>query len=475
MLPMKLKPAGGTVANAAKSSLRLAAIAVLLAAPASAQFVQVPEGSSIAGALQHIGVANPGSPPAFGGLGFHGVTAKSGMIAGQLGFSGPKASAGLDGILGYQGTGAPPNPPVGAARFRGIGQPDADIAGDLGFEGINESDGGIAGKMGFLGIAGPQGDISGRLAFIGQVPAHSDISGALGFSGCKPEEVPAIHAAETPPNFQDPQFDPNIALEGNYIVTWADADRPMALASLTKGGGMGVVSGDDGYQLFEFTRAPDAEWRLDLWIPPSDTIAATSGYADSVAIKGDGLVEIEHSYSVLGNWGGISNLTAANGGLTGNWTYREQTGQEIWTPVRSRVNGVSKVDQSDSEIQPIGTPVTLTTPYWGPVYSMRGNRESVVLRLYGDNMWGRHYYWIARGTGLEVGRQAPICSAAKGTDFATGIEYCWTPGRIIGVEVSLNVWSEARSGPQILVFDETEIPFYLEVEGAPPPDLTCTK
>jgi len=62
----------------------------------------------------------------------------------------------------------------------------------------------------------------------------------------------------------------------------------------------------------------------------------------------------------LGSWGGISNLTAANGGLAGRWSYGEQSGQEIWTPER-----------------------------------------------------------------------------------------------VIGVEMSLNVWSKARSGPLVLIFDET--------------------
>lgn len=121
-----------------------------------------------------------------------------------------------DDVANETEAGAPPNAPVGAVRFRGIAQPGLEIAGGLGFEGFSEPRSAIAAALGIVGTAGPQGDITGKLAFFGQVPARSAISGALGFSGCQPEEVAAIYAAETPPDFQDPRFGPSIRFEGNH-------------------------------------------------------------------------------------------------------------------------------------------------------------------------------------------------------------------------------------------------------------------
>ena len=423
--------------------------------------------------------------PVRGSLSYSGVVA-GGEISGHLAYSGITGeNGGASGRLQFFGVSALSAPIVGSVQFTGVRPMMEPVVGVLGYVGVTGDSSGVTGNLKFSGVAADvpsKGTVSfrgigaaptlpeGILAYSGVRPNFADVSGSLDFTGCEPEDRLATYINDRPPEMQDPNHSPFIGYEGNYIVEWIESGLPPSFVTLTKGGDYEIVDIGDGYNLRQFYREPNAEWFANAWVEePSEGHISNS---DTVQVKNNGAINIEWKNGHLGDWGGESRLFGgADSGFFGRWVYGDEGGSEYWTRVESQITRVSGEGAQGFEVREVGDPITLTTPYVDEGYYMRGNRLAVQLHLYGEDLWGRHYPWISRRSGLELDRVSYICYG--GDETSRSDDYCSGRGGVIGLSISLNVWYDARSGLQKLYVDGLEIPFYLEVDGAPPQATNC--
>jgi hypothetical protein len=279
------------------------------------------------------------------------------------------------------------------------------------------------------------------------------------------EPDPALNFPPEPrPNPRDPAVDPNLPLEGNWMIRWeGDSGETPGYAVLSKGGSWTCVDNPDVGCWYRFFREADAEWRLGFW-------ADDGGNSASVEMTGPGQFTALYGYGHLGYSGGASMVSGGLDALSGMWKQGDRSGTEVWERVVSRVDRVAWPDGPGQEADVGGPPVTVRSVYSDAGNAMRGNRPSFVLNLLGENLWGRHDYWMPRAEGLEIKGLSYLCKPAEDGYVVHGDFWvCLRQGGVIGVQLSFNVWSEARPGPQVLYFDDAEIVFNLELEGYPQP------
>ena len=264
------------------------------------------------------------------------------------------------------------------------------------------------------------------------------------------------------PNYADANIHPQIGLEGNWLIQWIGSDSPPAFATLNKGGGWGCVDFPNGGCWYQFTRDEKAPWIVSAWRTDDKSTGS-----EEVTLNPDGSMTVEWKYYQLGHWGGKSSLsTASDQAIAGSWEYGEKGGGEIWTRIKGQVTHLGQSTESGEILKPLGDPVTLTTQYIGHGYYMRGNRATIYLRLFGENLWGLHRIFIPKVSDLEIGRINYICAPGQysvHSDWKT----CMSQGGVKGIQLSLNVWPQAVSGEHILYFDDQEIPFNLRVLNEP--------
>lgn len=271
---------------------------------------------------------------------------------------------------------------------------------------------------------------------------------------------------DTRPNYHDTSIDPMLGLEGNWMITWEDAENtPPGYAVLSKGPGYQCVDGPDGCW-YQFTRDPDAAWSVGFWTPPSNSSGG------SVTISPSGEISTSYNYFHLGYWGGASKGVAKGDKIIGEWSYGEdKKGREIWTRVRPKVTETETWIGETPERKPIGDPVTVTGPYSDASWYMRGNRPTVYLNLYGENMWGLHYFWLPRESDIEISGLNYICQMQNGEGYPLHSNYhvCMSQGGVLGVQLPLILWPNAKPGPHTLYFNDQEIVFNLNLTGFPEP------
>lgn len=384
----------------------------------------------------------------------------------------------ITGGLSFAGWGRTADPIFGAIKFTGLSPEAAKITGSLSFNGVPVPKADIEGSLTFMGLAAPTDEISGELAFQGIPLPETDIEGSLTFVGCRalPEPEPIITAPRSLPAPQDPSMGLNIALEGNYLVKWGNHETDHGFVTLTKGGQVGPVPSPDGpdgpVQWTGFYRESDGEWEAKYWIPASGSVPSNYSGSESVEMRADGVVLIEQGYRW--NWGMASSLIGVQDRLVGEWEYGDESGYEIWDRVPISLSHVTSTTDNGIESQPVGTPITLTSKYKNPELTARGLRDFVTLNLYGTGLWGRHYYWLEKTSGLELGSASYLCAnPTLGNVSHSNDYYCFQQGGIIGMTFKFYVWSEARTGPQTLYFDDRQIPFNLAITDTPEPETFC--
>lgn len=279
------------------------------------------------------------------------------------------------------------------------------------------------------------------------------------------EPDPALAFPPEPrPNIRDPAIDPNLPLEGNWMIEWqGDSDESLGYAVLSKGGAWKCVDDPEGGCWYRFTRDPAAEWHLGFW-------AEDGGNSASVEMTGPGQFTAEYGYGHLGYSDGVSIVSGGLDGITGKWKQGDRSGSEVWRRVVPRVDTVIWPGDIGAEATLADPPVTVISTYSDAGNEMRGNRPSFVIDLMGENLWGRHDYWMPRAQGLEIGDISYICAPAEDGYANHGdFSVCMRQGGVIGVELEFVVWGHARPGLQTLYFNDQEIPFNLVLEGYPQP------
>ncbi len=270
------------------------------------------------------------------------------------------------------------------------------------------------------------------------------------------------------PDYADPDIHPRLDLEGNWQINWANAEVPSARAVLSKGGEWACKHREDPQGCwYAFYRNPTAEWQIRHYSGPG-----SAGTSSSVDISPGGQMKIKWGYYTLGHWGGNSQLAASSDNrISGNWTYGEdEGGGENWERVHAKVTHIGTVKNGETTRVRLGETLTLDTKYVNHVFSMRGNRSTVYLDLYGENMWGLHRYHIPWLSDIEIARPSYIC--APGSEYAMHLDWqvCESGGGTIGMRFPLNIWTRAESKEHTLFFDDQEIKFTLNVEGEPERD-----
>ena len=263
---------------------------------------------------------------------------------------------------------------------------------------------------------------------------------------------------ESPPIFQDPAMDPNLGLEGRWMIEWSpESGEPPGYATLSRGAGYVCNSYPCAFQ-----RDPDAGWKAH-----SNSVGQDGAASEKVEFSGVGKFLVQWGYGHLGSNGGTSEVEAVSDDfLTGKWTYRERTGSETWTriePVVERIDAYSKIEDSALMGE---RPVKVLSGFNPKSDAMRGNVPSFYLEVRGKALFGSHYYWFPPSSGLEIVGFYYMCTLPDGEKW-----YNRTYGRCLGsgVEVDglqfeIKVWN-AKPGTHAMLLNGVEIPIDLELIG----------
>ena len=273
--------------------------------------------------------------------------------------------------------------------------------------------------------------------------------------------TPAGETAMEPeprPIWPDLGIDPNMAYEGNWIIRRFGDSEFTAFASLSKGGRWTCVNNPDGGCWYRLERAADAPWHVRYTKTDNETGGAW------ITMTGPGSLLAE------GDQHGKATLAGGPDVLAGVWAYDEWSGEETWQRVTSTVQTLATPTEPRVEVPLAGPPLTIHSVYSGPGNDMRGNRPGFAIQLLGEHLWGRHNLWMPRESGLEIGDISYICAPKdEGYGLHSDDQVCLKQGGVLGIQLDINVWSEAKPGPQTLYFDDLEIAFNLELAGYPVP------
>lgn len=277
------------------------------------------------------------------------------------------------------------------------------------------------------------------------------------------------HPLDPVPDYVNPLVHPRLDIEGNWIVSWSNTSEVPAFVELTKGGEWDCPREGNGGCWFQFLRDPTADWVGDYYQPGEDNNAQNQ--TRSVSVSGNGNMEIRWNGGQFGPGVAISRTQAESSAqMSGTWRLNEELeGRELWMRVPGKVNSVAVVTDEGERRVPVGTPLLIETTFRTHVNSRRANRESVILRIYGTNLWGRHYMHLPWTSDLEISAFSYICAEldGRGGDTTSDWKDCFDRGGVIGMQAVMKVWWRAESKQHILRFDDTDIPLDLSVKDEP--------
>ncbi len=134
------------------------------------------------------------------------------------------------------------------------------IDGALAFSGWSSNDQSVFGQAGFTGFGLTTDGPSAALRFSGWNVLTKDLSAQLSFAGCLPElpvaDIALRNQSQVQAHFAATDTDPNMDVEGNWIVAWEDAINTSAHVILTKGGTWDCLADGDGDCWYQFTPRP---------------------------------------------------------------------------------------------------------------------------------------------------------------------------------------------------------------------------
>lgn len=360
-------------------------------------------------------------------------------------------------VLAFAGWASPDQSVTGPIGFSGMGFSSQAIDGALAFSGWSSNDQSVFGQAGFTGFGLTTDGPSAALRFSGWNVLTKDLSAQLSFAGCLPElpvaDIALRNQSQVQAHFAATDTDPNMDVEGNWIVAWEDAINTSAHVILTKGGTWDCLADGDGDCWYQFTRARDAPWAIDMWIPDFRT------FPTEAEVSAARQVTAEYYYGVLGHWGGDFTGTASQNEITGEWHYKDETGRETWTRVET---SVTAVQGNEGQLISAGTPVMVHSDYFGPDVARYGDRPEISLRVFGEGLWGRHRWWIPRESDIEFHSAFYLCADWFQTlESYRDSDSCFSSGGVIGLELTFKLWPQALPGRHYLYLDDHTIPFDL--------------
>lgn len=170
---------------------------------------------------------------------------------------------------------------------------------------------------------------------------------------------------------------------------------------------------------------------------------------DAVALSADGTL------TVTGHWGRVSTLRFVGPDtLRGSWKHKDNSGEEIWQRLTPRITAIEFAGKTTDRVVPGDQLGRLHVNYEGGD-GMRGNKRSFEVRIFGENLWGRHHVWI-EGVDVEAYWLTPIHDDKIGPER-----------KIIGLKLRGYVWSGVSPGRKNLRFNNLTIPFFLALDGYP--------
>ena len=366
------------------------------------------------------------------------------------------------GRLSFSGWGDEGSDTSAAMVFSGWGSEATPRSGDLAFSGWGDEAAPHSGDLTFAGFGGADRTYDAAMIHSGWAIGRRDFGGGIAFAGCARDETIAprapLPASTVQAHYASTDTDPNMHLEGNWIVEWEDSNLESAHVTLTKGGGWSMVRHETG-TWGEFTRDPAAPWTIAMFVPGLTT------YGTEATILPNGQFMAEYYYGVHGHWGGSSVGRATGEAITGEWNYGDNSGREVWRRVRPTLTGILG---EDGVVSPLGTPVRVTSQYAGPVASARGNRPGATLTVLGRDLWGRQRHWIPEESNIEFHRMSYLCADWQDTDtvYSDGFA-CLDKGGAVGLRFDFTIWWDARPGRHYLYLNDVAIPFDLVIEGYP--------
>lgn len=299
----------------------------------------------------------------------------------------------------------------------------------------------------------------------GEVPNQRE-SFTLSWSYCDSEDysnswtfTPKIGAQES--------VEDHPKIEGNWFVEWGDSDEPPAIVSVFSEYRWDCANPEDSWCQKRITGP--------LVLSAGQPTISDDAHPSGKVSQSDGKLQVKWGYWHFGRWGGESSLRASsNNRLEGEWSGAGLDGPEVWQRATSQVSSVVAISKLHDDFWPgprkaLGQPVRLIAPYLSETYSMRGNRESVFLDLYGSNMWGHHEYLLSRDTGVEITGSFYICADAQIVSQSIRNASCLEAGGVVGMRLELMPWPAATPGLKYLRFDGQSIPFALEFSDYPTP------
>ncbi len=172
-----------------------------------------------------------------------------------------------------------------------------------------------------------------------------------------------------------------------------------------------------------------------------------------------GQVRVDHPTLMLGNWGGVSEVSASGpNAMRGNWTYQEEYGGAVaWRRAVSKLEKVVFTSGGvKTEARP-GTPARVEVNYSGPGNDMRGNRPAFYVSIHGKNFWGHHVIDLGGAIDLEPRDFKTFEGEVKGLG----------PDSVAGKWFTVIVWPRAKPGRKTLWIDHQSIELDLVVNGYP--------
>jgi len=288
-----------------------------------------------------------------------------------------------------------------------------------------------------------------------------------------------------PRALEEAKRNPALKLEGNWYVRWEgspEGEVQEAMATFVRGVDFGrdCGEGNPGQKdcFFQVIRKSGERWRADgtaYYIDENGNKKWTQSFIDKVDVSPLSTAEIDYFTGVFGGGavGGVEVLSLnGKNRLNGRWNYRNSDtgGSTSWRRAIPAVErAVFEVETGDKGKSTVTVPGEKVARVELRKYDSGSLRDhTITIRILGENLWGVHYPWIPRNSGLkfEIGQWgAYICSdgdQAFKYNFSSNWVLCRRNfGGVSGLWFQLEVDPDVKPGRKIFYLDGIAIPFDL--------------
>jgi hypothetical protein len=261
--------------------------------------------------------------------------------------------------------------------------------------------------------------------------------------------------------------------EGNWFVEWQNAPvetEQRARVVITNGVEYKCLALKSGGCWHGFRRQPGADWFMN-GLAYYSSGEHSQIYNNRLTVESSGINMDYYKQRLQIN--GENNL---HGTWTGYHNGEDISGQANWRRALPKINrAVFRFNANkrgeperfiESQMSLGGQPTEVKMWYdgnwWGQGNNMRGNRPRFRVDIYGENLWGLHYQWIDRKTGLELAYPIFICGDGTRTK---AWKYCTNGLDVVGISYEVIIWHWVKPGMKTIYLDGTPITFDMKIIG----------